>query len=108
MNYNPPKEEFEPQLADSSLEHSLNESVDLSGAWAVRPDFFIGGSVPVTFRTDNFSPLEPQAQEQESNPEPGSPWAARPEDCETACPHFSGIKPPQADVEEDDPPRKVD
>ncbi|KAJ9069308.1 hypothetical protein DSO57_1019871 [Entomophthora muscae] len=59
-------------------------------------------------RTDNFPPLEPQAREQESNPEPGSPQAARPEDCETARLHFSGIEPLQADVEEDDLPRKVD
>ncbi|KAJ9048342.1 hypothetical protein DSO57_1035973 [Entomophthora muscae] len=59
-------------------------------------------------RTDNFPPLEPQAQEQESNPEPGSPRAARPEDRETTHLHFSGIEPPQADIEEDDPPGKVD
>ncbi|KAJ9071878.1 hypothetical protein DSO57_1032821 [Entomophthora muscae] len=59
-------------------------------------------------RTDYFPPLEPQAQEQKSNPEPGSLRAAGPEDRETARPHFSGIEPPQADVEEDDPPRKVD
>ncbi|KAJ9077631.1 hypothetical protein DSO57_1014871 [Entomophthora muscae] len=59
-------------------------------------------------RTDNFPPLESQAQEQESNPEPGFPWATGPEDRETARPHFSGIKPLQADVEEDVLPRKVD
>ncbi|KAJ9067813.1 hypothetical protein DSO57_1035363 [Entomophthora muscae] len=59
-------------------------------------------------RIDNFSPLELQAQERELNPEPGFPWAAGPEDCETNCPHFSGIEPLQADVEEDGPPRKVD
>ncbi|KAJ9054601.1 hypothetical protein DSO57_1012667 [Entomophthora muscae] len=57
---------------------------------------------------DNFPPLEPQAQERESNPEPGFPQAAGPEDCETNRWHFSGIEPPRADVEEDDPPRKVD
>ncbi|KAJ9050420.1 hypothetical protein DSO57_1014643 [Entomophthora muscae] len=61
-----------------------------------------------TVRTDNFPPLEPQAQERKLNPEPGSPRAAGPEDRETACPHFSGIEPPRADVEEDDLPRKVD
>ncbi|KAJ9065379.1 hypothetical protein DSO57_1020232 [Entomophthora muscae] len=59
-------------------------------------------------RIDNFPPLELQAQERESNPEPGFPWAAGPEDRETNHPHFSGIKPLQADVEEDNPPRKVD
>ncbi|KAJ9064077.1 hypothetical protein DSO57_1034190 [Entomophthora muscae] len=62
----------------------------------------------LTVRTDNFPPLEPQAQERELNPEPGSPWAAGPVDCETARLHFSGFEPLQADVEEDDPPRKVD
>ncbi|KAJ9051373.1 hypothetical protein DSO57_1005081 [Entomophthora muscae] len=50
------------------------------------------------FRIDNYSSLETQAQEQESNPDPGSPWAARPVDCRTACPRFSGIEPPQADT----------
>ncbi|KAJ9071678.1 hypothetical protein DSO57_1034548 [Entomophthora muscae] len=59
-------------------------------------------------RIDNFPPLEPQAQERELNPEPGLPQAAGPEDCETDRPHFSGIKPPQTDVEGDNPPRKVD
>ncbi|KAJ9077740.1 hypothetical protein DSO57_1013812 [Entomophthora muscae] len=67
---------------------------------------------PPTFvhvvRIDNSPPLEPQAQERESNPEPGFPRAAGPVDCETAHLHFSGFEPPQADVEEDDPPRKVD
>ncbi|KAJ9057205.1 hypothetical protein DSO57_1024861 [Entomophthora muscae] len=59
-------------------------------------------------RIDNFSPLELQAQERESNLEPGFPRAAGPEDRKTNCLHFSGIKPLQADVEEDNPPRKVD
>ncbi|KAJ9050232.1 hypothetical protein DSO57_1016376, partial [Entomophthora muscae] len=58
-------------------------------------------------RIDNSPPLEPQAQGQESIPEPGFPQAAGPVDRETACLHFSGFEPPQADVEEDDPPRKV-
>ncbi|KAJ9084495.1 hypothetical protein DSO57_1023815 [Entomophthora muscae] len=51
-------------------------------------------------KIDN-SPLEPQAQEQESNLEPGFPPAARPMDCGTACLSFSGVKPPQADAEDD-------
>ncbi|KAJ9087628.1 hypothetical protein DSO57_1031205 [Entomophthora muscae] len=60
-------------------------------------------------RIDNSPPLEPQAQEQESNPEPGFPQAARPVDRETARPPaFFWVEPLQADVEEDDPPRKVD
>ncbi|KAJ9055306.1 hypothetical protein DSO57_1005131 [Entomophthora muscae] len=59
-------------------------------------------------RIDNFSPLELQAQEWESNPEPGFPRAAGPEDRKTNRPHFTGIEPLQADVEEDDLPRKVD
>ncbi|KAJ9072911.1 hypothetical protein DSO57_1022240 [Entomophthora muscae] len=59
-------------------------------------------------RIDNFSPLELQAQERESNPEPGFPQAAGPEDRKTNRSHFSGIEPLQADVEEDNPPRKVD
>ncbi|KAJ9085072.1 hypothetical protein DSO57_1017430 [Entomophthora muscae] len=62
----------------------------------------------ICVRIDNFSPLELQAQERESTPEPGFPRAAGPEDRKTNCLHFSGIKPLQADVEEDNPPRKVD
>ncbi|KAJ9077497.1 hypothetical protein DSO57_1016099 [Entomophthora muscae] len=68
----------------------------------------INTSFVIIVRIDNFSPLELQAQEQESNPEPGFPRAAGPEDRETNRLHFSGIKPLQADVEEDGPPRKVD
>ncbi|KAJ9074158.1 hypothetical protein DSO57_1009237 [Entomophthora muscae] len=64
--------------------------------------------MPLIVRIDNSSPLEPQAQEQESNPEPGSPWAARPMDCRTAHPHFSGIKPPQSDAEDDGPRSETD
>ncbi|KAJ9062775.1 M-phase phosphoprotein 8 [Entomophthora muscae] len=41
-------------------------------------------------RIDNSPPLEPQAQERELNPEPGSPG---PMDHRTARPHFSGIEP---------------
>ncbi|KAJ9080294.1 hypothetical protein DSO57_1026540 [Entomophthora muscae] len=44
-------------------------------------------------RTDNFPHLEPQAQEQESNPEPGSP---RPPGLRTARPPariFLGLSP---------------
>ncbi|KAJ9083595.1 hypothetical protein DSO57_1033070 [Entomophthora muscae] len=59
-------------------------------------------------RIDNFSPLELQAQERESNPEPGFPRAAGPEGRKNNHPHFSGIEPLQADVEEDNLPRKVD
>ncbi|KAJ9084200.1 hypothetical protein DSO57_1026969 [Entomophthora muscae] len=57
----------------------------------------------VLVRIDNSSPLEPQAQERELNPEPGSPRTARPMDSRTARPHFSGIEPPQADTEDDGP-----
>ncbi|KAJ9054934.1 hypothetical protein DSO57_1009352 [Entomophthora muscae] len=56
-------------------------------------------------RIDNSPPLEPQAQEQESNQEPGFPWAAGPMD---ARPHFSGVKPLQADAEYDGPPSETD
>ncbi|KAJ9068449.1 hypothetical protein DSO57_1028450 [Entomophthora muscae] len=64
-------------------------------------------SLPISFcvRIDNSPPLEPQAQERELNPELGSP---RPPGLWTARPHFSGFEPPQADVEEDDPPSKAD
>ncbi|KAJ9090374.1 hypothetical protein DSO57_1003110 [Entomophthora muscae] len=48
---------------------------------------------------DNSSSLETWAREQESNPNPGSPWAAGPVDRRTARPHFTGIKSPQADTE---------
>ncbi|KAJ9054170.1 hypothetical protein DSO57_1017474 [Entomophthora muscae] len=64
--------------------------------------------ISLVVRIDNFSPLELQAQEQESNPEPGFPRAAGLEDHETNHPHFSGIEPLQAEVKEDIPPRKVD
>ena len=46
-------------------------------------------------KMDNSSSLETWAWEQESNPDPGFLWAARP--------HFSGIEPPQADTENVDP-----
>ncbi|KAJ9069431.1 hypothetical protein DSO57_1018658 [Entomophthora muscae] len=106
--------------------------MNLSGPLCTESSFFLlpartqtgesmgsGSSLEVTFcvcvvdlvlavRIDNFSPLELQAQEQESNPEPGFPQAAGPEDRKTNRPHFSGIEPLQADVEEDNPPRKVD
>ncbi|KAJ9074652.1 hypothetical protein DSO57_1004109 [Entomophthora muscae] len=59
-------------------------------------------------RIDNSPPLKPQAQEQELNPEPGSPQAAGPMDRGTACLHFSGIKPPQADAKNDDPCSETD
>ncbi|KAJ9082337.1 hypothetical protein DSO57_1005479 [Entomophthora muscae] len=49
-------------------------------------------------RIDNFSSLETQAQEQESNPDPGFLQAARPVDSRTACLRLSGIEPPQADT----------
>ncbi|KAJ9048440.1 hypothetical protein DSO57_1035057 [Entomophthora muscae] len=49
-------------------------------------------------RIENSSSLETQAREQESNPDPGPPWTARPVDCRTACLRFSGIEPPQADT----------
>ncbi|KAJ9068755.1 hypothetical protein DSO57_1025419 [Entomophthora muscae] len=54
-------------------------------------------------RIDNSPSLETQAQEQESNPDPGSPQAAGPMDCGTARPHFFGIKPLQADAKNDGP-----
>ncbi|KAJ9063990.1 hypothetical protein DSO57_1035075 [Entomophthora muscae] len=59
-------------------------------------------------RIDNSPPLEPQAQEQESNPEPGSPRAARPMDRGTARPQFSGVEPLQADAEDDGPSSEAD
>ncbi|KAJ9060803.1 hypothetical protein DSO57_1026851, partial [Entomophthora muscae] len=62
----------------------------------------------LTVRIDNSPPLEPQAQERELNPEPGFPRAARPMDCGTTCPHFSGVEPPQADAEDDGPSSETD
>ncbi|KAJ9057487.1 hypothetical protein DSO57_1022279 [Entomophthora muscae] len=59
-------------------------------------------------RIDNYPPLETQAQERESNPEPGFPQAAGLMDCWTACLHFSGVKLPQADTEDDGPPSETD
>ncbi|KAJ9080085.1 hypothetical protein DSO57_1028840 [Entomophthora muscae] len=60
------------------------------------------GPIPQIFgpvRIDNSFSLETWAQEQESNPDPEFLWAARPMDRRTACPRFSGIKPPQANTE---------
>ncbi|KAJ9081244.1 hypothetical protein DSO57_1016783 [Entomophthora muscae] len=55
---------------------------------------------PYTYKViDNSFSLETWAREQESNPNPGSPWAAGPMNCRTTCPRFSGIEPPQADTE---------
>ncbi|KAJ9060324.1 hypothetical protein DSO57_1031923 [Entomophthora muscae] len=81
-----------------------------SDKWALKVlfVFIVIYFVFLYIRIDNFPPLELQAQERESNLEPGFPRAAGPEDCKTNRPHFSGIKPLQADVEEDDPLRKVD
>ncbi|KAJ9079742.1 hypothetical protein DSO57_1032275 [Entomophthora muscae] len=62
----------------------------------------------MSVRIDNSPPLEPQAQEQGSNPEPGFPWAAGPMDCRTARLHFSGVEPPQADAEDDGPSSETD
>ncbi|KAJ9073432.1 hypothetical protein DSO57_1016483 [Entomophthora muscae] len=59
-------------------------------------------------RIDYSLPLEPQAQERESNPEPGSPQAAGPMDCRTAHLHFSGIEPLQSDVKNDGPCSETD
>ncbi|KAJ9075318.1 hypothetical protein DSO57_1037266 [Entomophthora muscae] len=49
-------------------------------------------------KIDNSFSLETQAQEQESNPDPGTPWAAGPVDHRTARLRLSEIKPPQADT----------
>ncbi|KAJ9080467.1 hypothetical protein DSO57_1024628 [Entomophthora muscae] len=59
-------------------------------------------------RIDNSPPLETQAQERELNLEPGFPQAARPMDRRTAHLHFSGVKPLQADAEDDGPPSETD
>ncbi|KAJ9069710.1 M-phase phosphoprotein 8 [Entomophthora muscae] len=59
-------------------------------------------------RIDNSSLLETQAQEQESNPEPGFTQAAGPMDRGTARLHFSEVEPPQANAEDDDPPSETD
>ncbi|KAJ9082849.1 M-phase phosphoprotein 8 [Entomophthora muscae] len=70
-----------------------------------------GGSLGVEgddVRIDNSSPLEPPAQEQDLNPELGSPQAAGPMDLRTARLHFSGIKPLQADAEDDGPCSETD
>ncbi|KAJ9062317.1 hypothetical protein DSO57_1012108 [Entomophthora muscae] len=58
-------------------------------------------------RIDNSSSLELQAWEQESNPNPGPPRAARPVDRRTARPCFYGIELPQADIKNFDPCSKT-
>ncbi|KAJ9074932.1 hypothetical protein DSO57_1001405 [Entomophthora muscae] len=50
----------------------------------------------IIVRIDNSSSLETW-----------TPWAARPVDRRTACPRFSGIKPPKADTENVDPYSKT-
>ncbi|KAJ9054929.1 hypothetical protein DSO57_1009347 [Entomophthora muscae] len=65
-------------------------------------------SKDLTVRIDDSPPLEIQAQERESNPEPGFPRAAGPMDCGTARLHFSGVEPPQADTEDDGLPSETD
>ncbi|KAJ9068876.1 hypothetical protein DSO57_1024313 [Entomophthora muscae] len=52
----------------------------------------------VYVKIDNSSPLETQAQEQDSNPGPGSLRAAGPMDCWAARLCFLGIKPLQAEA----------
>ncbi|KAJ9048351.1 hypothetical protein DSO57_1035846 [Entomophthora muscae] len=54
-------------------------------------------------RIDNSYTLETRAQEQESNPGPEYPQAARPGDQGTTCQSFSGVKPPQAEAKNDGP-----
>ncbi|KAJ9072929.1 hypothetical protein DSO57_1022021 [Entomophthora muscae] len=49
-------------------------------------------------RIDNSSSLETRALEQESNPNPGFPWASGPVDCRTAHPRCSGIEPSYTDI----------
>ncbi|KAJ9074203.1 hypothetical protein DSO57_1008731 [Entomophthora muscae] len=49
-------------------------------------------------RTD-FGNFLRNAWERGSNPDPRFPWAAGPVDQGTTCPHFSGIKLPQAEAE---------
>ncbi|KAJ9079720.1 hypothetical protein DSO57_1032586 [Entomophthora muscae] len=62
----------------------------------------VTGNSPI-IRIDNYSSLETQAQELESNLEPRFLWAAGPVDCRTAHLSFSGIEPPQADTKHIDP-----
>ncbi|KAJ9080789.1 hypothetical protein DSO57_1021194 [Entomophthora muscae] len=52
-----------------------------------------------TPKIDTSSSLGTWAWEQELNPNPRFPWAARPVDQRTARQHFSGIEPPQAEAE---------
>ncbi|KAJ9052910.1 hypothetical protein DSO57_1029369, partial [Entomophthora muscae] len=54
-------------------------------------------------RIDNSSSLETQAQEWDSNPDPGFPWATGPMDQRAACPRFPEVDPPQADTKNVDP-----
>ncbi|KAJ9068528.1 hypothetical protein DSO57_1027789 [Entomophthora muscae] len=72
-------------------------------AWSLK-----GGRSRLCVRIDNSPPLEPQAQERESNPELGFPQAAGLMDRGTTRPHFSGVEPPQADAEDDGPPSETD
>ncbi|KAJ9076672.1 hypothetical protein DSO57_1023873 [Entomophthora muscae] len=60
---------------------------------------FTLGLIFLCVRIDNSSSLETQAWERESNPNPGSPQAARPVYRRTACLCILGINPPQADTE---------
>ncbi|KAJ9069689.1 hypothetical protein DSO57_1015962 [Entomophthora muscae] len=49
-------------------------------------------------RIDNSIPLENQAQEQDSNPEPETLWAAGPVDPGTARLHFFETEPPKLSI----------
>ncbi|KAJ9058912.1 hypothetical protein DSO57_1007318, partial [Entomophthora muscae] len=59
--------------------------------------------VITSVRIDNSFTLETWAQEQDSNPDPESLQAAGPGDQGTACPHFPGVKPLQAETKNDGP-----
>ncbi|KAJ9085634.1 hypothetical protein DSO57_1012006 [Entomophthora muscae] len=66
-----------------------------SVSWVIARDQLGGVGI---VRIDNSSSLESWAWEQELNPDPRSPQASGPLDQRIACPHFSGIEPPEADA----------
>ncbi|KAJ9074288.1 hypothetical protein DSO57_1007978 [Entomophthora muscae] len=65
------------------------------------------GHPRVTFRIEHSSTCDTWAQGQNSNPDPESPQAAGPGDQGTACLCFPGMKPLQAEANNDGPNGEV-
>ncbi|KAJ9077834.1 hypothetical protein DSO57_1012872 [Entomophthora muscae] len=106
MNDISPKISGKLQLGESNSGPDSEGCGDPAGPWALHLCFSWPAWPQIcknSFRIDNSSSLETQAQEQVSNPKLGFLWAAGPVDRGTAHLRFSGIEPPQADTKHIDP-----